>query len=34
LSDALSTAFMVMEKDEIAALCARYGDVEALEMAL
>ena len=32
LSDALSTAFMVMEKDEIDALCARYEGVEALEM--
>lgn len=32
LSDALSTAFMVMEKEEIEALCARYEGVEALEM--
>ncbi|MFO1482552.1 MAG: FAD:protein FMN transferase [Verrucomicrobiaceae bacterium] len=32
LSDALSTAFMVMEKDEITALCARYDNVEALEL--
>lgn len=32
LSDALSTAFMVMEKDEIEALCARYAGVEALEL--
>jgi len=32
LSDALSTAFMVMEKDEIAALCQRYEGVEALEL--
>lgn len=32
LSDALSTAFMVMEKDEIEALCARYDGVEALEL--
>lgn len=32
LSDALSTAFMVMEKDEITALCARYEGVEALEL--
>lgn len=32
LSDALSTAFMVMEKDEITALCARYDSVEALEL--
>jgi thiamine biosynthesis lipoprotein len=32
LSDALSTAFMVMEKDEIGVLCARYEDVEALEL--
>ena len=32
LSDALSTAFMVMEKAEIDALCARYAEVEALEL--
>lgn len=32
LSDALSTSFMIMEKDEIAALCARYEGVEALEL--
>lgn len=32
LSDALSTAFMVMEKEEIDALCARYEGVEALEL--
>lgn len=32
LSDALSTAFMVMEKDEIEAICARYAGVEALEL--
>ena len=32
LSDALSTAFMVMEPDEIAALCARYDSVESLEL--
>lgn len=32
LSDALSTAFMVMEPAEIAALCARYDGVEALEL--
>ena len=32
LSDALSTAFMVMEQDEITALCARYEGVEALEL--
>jgi thiamine biosynthesis lipoprotein len=32
LSDALSTAFMVMEPDEIEALCARYDGVEALEL--
>ena len=32
LSDALSTAFMVMEKDEINALCVRYEGVEALEL--
>ena len=31
LSDALSTAFMVMEKEEIDALCSRYAGVEALE---
>ncbi|MDZ4289392.1 MAG: FAD:protein FMN transferase [Prosthecobacter sp.] len=30
LSDALSTAFTVMSSEEIAALCARYPDVEAL----
>lgn len=32
LSDALSTAFMVMEPAEIQALCARYEGVEALEL--
>ncbi|MHB1081091.1 MAG: FAD:protein FMN transferase [Prosthecobacter sp.] len=32
LSDALSTAFMVMEQEEINALCARYEGVEALEL--
>lgn len=32
LSDALSTAFMVMEKEEIDALCARYEGVESLEL--
>ncbi len=32
LSDALSTAFMVMEKDEISSLCQRYEGVEALEL--
>ncbi|WP_395745510.1 FAD:protein FMN transferase [Prosthecobacter sp.] len=32
LSDALSTAFMVMEKDEIDSLCQKYAGVEALEM--
>jgi thiamine biosynthesis lipoprotein len=32
LSDALSTAFMVMEQEEIEALCARYEGVEALEL--
>jgi thiamine biosynthesis lipoprotein len=32
LSDALSTAFMVMEKEEIEALCMRYEGVEALEL--
>lgn len=32
LSDALSTAFMVMDQDEITALCARYEGVEALEL--
>ncbi len=32
LSDALSTAFMVMEKEEITALCARYEGVQALEL--
>jgi len=32
LSDALSTAFMVMEKDEIAALCTRHPEVQALEL--
>lgn len=31
LSDALSTAFMVMDKEEIDALCSRYAGVEALE---
>lgn len=30
LSDALSTAFMIMEPEEIVALCARYPGVEAL----
>ncbi len=32
LSDALSTAFMIMEKDEVTALCQRYEGVEALEL--
>lgn len=32
LSDALSTAFMIMEQDEIADLCARHPGVEALEL--
>jgi thiamine biosynthesis lipoprotein len=32
LSDALSTAFMVMAPDEIKALCQRYDGVEALEL--
>ncbi len=32
LSDALSTAFMVMEQEEIGVLCARYEGVEALEL--
>lgn len=32
LSDALSTAFMVMEPDEIQTLCVRYEGVEALEL--
>lgn len=32
LSDALSTAFMVMEPAEIQALCARYAEVEALDL--
>ncbi|MEZ5384668.1 MAG: FAD:protein FMN transferase [Prosthecobacter sp.] len=32
LSDALSTAFMVMNKEEVEALCSRYADVEALEL--
>ena len=32
LSDALSTAFMVMSPDEITALCDRYEGVEALEL--
>jgi len=32
LSDALSTAFMVMDKAEIEALCARYEGVEAMEL--
>ncbi len=32
LSDALSTAFMIMSPEEIAALCARYPEVEWLEM--
>ena len=32
LSDALSTAFMVMAPDEITALCERYEGVEALEL--
>lgn len=32
LSDALSTAFMVMEPAEIQALCARYTEVEALDL--
>jgi thiamine biosynthesis lipoprotein ApbE len=30
LSDALSTAFMIMEPAEIKALCERYPGVEAL----
>ena len=30
LSDALSTAFMIMESDEITALCERYPGVEAI----
>lgn len=34
LSDALSTAFMVMEQEEIKVLCARYEGVEALEIAV
>jgi thiamine biosynthesis lipoprotein len=32
LSDALSTAFMVMDKEEIQDLCQRYIGVEALEL--
>ena len=32
LSDALSTAFMVMDPAEISALCERLGQVEALEL--
>jgi thiamine biosynthesis lipoprotein len=32
LSDALSTAFMVMETHEISSLCERLGQVEALEI--
>ncbi len=32
LSDALSTAFMVMEPEEIQTLCGRYAEVEALEL--
>ncbi|MFC5455887.1 FAD:protein FMN transferase [Prosthecobacter fluviatilis] len=32
LSDALSTAFMVMEQEEIEALCSRYAGVEALAL--
>jgi len=28
LSDALSTAFMIMQPDEITALCARYAEVD------
>ncbi|WP_395753643.1 FAD:protein FMN transferase [Prosthecobacter sp.] len=32
LSDALSTAFMVMEQEEIQTLCGRYAEVEALEL--
>lgn len=34
LSDALSTAFMVMEPEEITALCTRYQGVEALEQSV
>ncbi|MCX6853813.1 MAG: FAD:protein FMN transferase, partial [Verrucomicrobia bacterium] len=31
LSDALSTAFMIMDREEVTALCAKYADqVEAL----
>ncbi len=32
LSDALSTAFMVMDKSEIDALCARHGSIESLDL--
>jgi thiamine biosynthesis lipoprotein len=32
LSDALSTAFAVMSAEEVAALCARHPEVEALEV--
>lgn len=32
LSDALSTAFMVMSPEEIAAFCARYREIEWLEI--
>jgi len=32
LSDALSTAFMIMDPTEITALCERLGQVEALEL--
>jgi thiamine biosynthesis lipoprotein len=32
LSDALSTAFMIMTPEEIAALCARHAGVEALDL--
>ena len=32
LSDALSTAFMLMDPEDIAALCARYPGVEAMEI--
>lgn len=32
LSDALSTAFMIMSPDEVAALCARHAGVESLDL--
>ena len=32
LSDALSTAFMIMSEDEIAALCAQHEQIEALDL--